>query len=176
MVEWKLSKCMAWSCWEWNRKITDVLSWQSTTRNRETFNYKYVARWSCRIGEHWESADYPRAKMNRLYVFRLIRISTRNCSWAIPWSVWKMLIDPFQRTKRLAFSNGATHPQIRKKSRWPVRTSRTTSISVLLTPPICLVNCWPNETANGGCDVNIEYELQNPNLVLKDVQISVPLP
>jgi hypothetical protein len=39
-----------------------------------------------------------------------------------------------------------------------------------------LVNCWPNETANGGCDVNIEYELQNTNLVLKDVQISVPLP
>lgn len=39
-----------------------------------------------------------------------------------------------------------------------------------------LVNCWPNETPNGGCDVNIEYELQNTNLVLKDVQISVPLP
>ena len=39
-----------------------------------------------------------------------------------------------------------------------------------------LVNCWPNETANGGCDVNIEYELQNTNLVLKDVQILVPLP
>ncbi len=41
---------------------------------------------------------------------------------------------------------------------------------------IFLVNCWPNETPNGGCDVNIEYELQNKNLVLKDVQISVPLP
>ncbi len=39
-----------------------------------------------------------------------------------------------------------------------------------------LVNCWPNETPNGGCEVNIEYELQNTNLVLKDVQISVPLP
>ncbi|CAF1604733.1 unnamed protein product [Rotaria magnacalcarata] len=38
------------------------------------------------------------------------------------------------------------------------------------------INCWPNETANGGCDVNIEYELQNTNLVLKDVQITVPLP
>ncbi|CAF0795485.1 unnamed protein product [Rotaria sordida] len=38
------------------------------------------------------------------------------------------------------------------------------------------INCWPNETPNGGCDVNIEYELQNRNLVLKDVQISVPLP
>ncbi|CAF0862192.1 unnamed protein product [Adineta ricciae] len=38
------------------------------------------------------------------------------------------------------------------------------------------INCWPNETPNGGCDVNIEYELQNKNLVLKDVQISVPLP
>ena len=39
-----------------------------------------------------------------------------------------------------------------------------------------IVNCWPNETANGGCDVNTEYELQHTNLVLKDVQISVPLP
>jgi len=38
------------------------------------------------------------------------------------------------------------------------------------------INCWPNETPNGGCDVNIEYELQNKNLILKDVQINVPLP
>jgi hypothetical protein len=38
------------------------------------------------------------------------------------------------------------------------------------------INCWPNETPNGGCDVNIEYELQNTNLILKDIQISVPLP
>ncbi|CAF3071782.1 unnamed protein product [Rotaria sp. Silwood2] len=38
------------------------------------------------------------------------------------------------------------------------------------------INCWPNETPNGGCEVNIEYELQNKNLVLKDVQICVPLP
>ncbi|CAF0782961.1 unnamed protein product, partial [Didymodactylos carnosus] len=38
------------------------------------------------------------------------------------------------------------------------------------------INCWPNETSSGGCDVNIEYELQNTNLVLKDVIIYVPLP
>ncbi|UJR35926.1 hypothetical protein I4U23_028668 [Adineta vaga] len=38
------------------------------------------------------------------------------------------------------------------------------------------INCWPNETPNGGCDVNIEYELQHTNLILKDVQINVPLP
>ncbi|CAF4149770.1 unnamed protein product [Rotaria sordida] len=39
-----------------------------------------------------------------------------------------------------------------------------------------IINCWPNETPNGGCDVNVEYELQNRNFVLKDVQIMVPLP
>ncbi|CAF1092009.1 unnamed protein product, partial [Rotaria sordida] len=38
-----------------------------------------------------------------------------------------------------------------------------------------LLNRWPNETPNGGCDVNVEYELQNRNFVLKDVQIMVPL-
>ncbi|CAF4105580.1 unnamed protein product, partial [Rotaria sordida] len=39
-----------------------------------------------------------------------------------------------------------------------------------------IINCWPNETPNGSCDVNVEYELQNRNFVLKDVQIMVPLP
>ncbi|CAF0832203.1 unnamed protein product [Adineta steineri] len=38
------------------------------------------------------------------------------------------------------------------------------------------INCWPNETPNGGCEVNIEYELQNTDMILKDVQISIPLP
>ncbi|CAF0850687.1 unnamed protein product [Didymodactylos carnosus] len=38
------------------------------------------------------------------------------------------------------------------------------------------INCWPSETSNGGCDVNIEYELQNTNLILRDVIISIPLP
>lgn len=51
------------------------------------------------------------------------------------------------------------------------RYTSTDSSEIPLT-----INCWPNETPNGGCDVNIEYELQNTNLALKDVQISIPLP
>ncbi|XP_060572512.1 coatomer subunit delta-like [Ruditapes philippinarum] len=37
------------------------------------------------------------------------------------------------------------------------------------------INCWPNESGNG-CDVNIEYELEQPNLELNDVLISIPIP
>ena len=37
------------------------------------------------------------------------------------------------------------------------------------------VNCWPSESGNG-CDVNIEYELQEDNLELNDVVITIPLP
>ncbi|KAF7255572.1 hypothetical protein EG68_07669 [Paragonimus skrjabini miyazakii] len=37
------------------------------------------------------------------------------------------------------------------------------------------VNCWPNEI-RGGFEVNIEYELQNTELELHDVCLSVPLP
>lgn len=36
------------------------------------------------------------------------------------------------------------------------------------------INCWPNETGNG-CDVNIEYELEQPNLELNDVLIAIPV-
>ncbi|XP_047509394.1 coatomer subunit delta [Pieris napi] len=42
-------------------------------------------------------------------------------------------------------------------------------------PPLS-VNCWPSEGANGGCDVNIEYELEQDHLVLADVNINIPLP
>lgn len=38
------------------------------------------------------------------------------------------------------------------------------------------VNCWPSENGQGGCDVNIEYELDHSNLVLQDVMIMIPLP
>ncbi|XP_062894628.1 coatomer subunit delta-like isoform X2 [Mobula hypostoma] len=37
------------------------------------------------------------------------------------------------------------------------------------------INCWPSESATG-CDVNIEYELQESNLELNDVVIAIPLP
>lgn len=39
-----------------------------------------------------------------------------------------------------------------------------------------IVNCWPAENGRGGCDVNIEYELQDDRLELNDVVIVIPLP
>lgn len=38
------------------------------------------------------------------------------------------------------------------------------------------INCWPSENGEGGCDVNIEYELEHKNLELQDVVIAIPLP
>ncbi|XP_055594363.1 coatomer subunit delta [Uranotaenia lowii] len=38
------------------------------------------------------------------------------------------------------------------------------------------INCWPSENAEGGCDVNIEYELEHPRLELHDVCITIPMP
>lgn len=37
-----------------------------------------------------------------------------------------------------------------------------------------LVSCWPSTSADG-CDVIIEYELRNTNLVLENVVISIPI-
>ena len=39
-----------------------------------------------------------------------------------------------------------------------------------------LVNCWPAENGRGGCDVNIEFELQDDRLELNDIVIVIPLP
>nr|CAD7460759.1 unnamed protein product [Timema tahoe] len=38
------------------------------------------------------------------------------------------------------------------------------------------INCWPSENSQGGCDVNIEYELEHDHLELNDVCIAIPLP
>uniref|UniRef100_A0A0A9X5I5 Coatomer subunit delta n=1 Tax=Lygus hesperus TaxID=30085 RepID=A0A0A9X5I5_LYGHE len=38
------------------------------------------------------------------------------------------------------------------------------------------INCWPSENGQGGCDVNIEYELEHTRLELNDVTINIPLP
>lgn len=38
-----------------------------------------------------------------------------------------------------------------------------------------LINCWPSENGSGGCDVNIEYELQMDKLELSDVEIQIPV-
>ncbi|KIJ66580.1 hypothetical protein HYDPIDRAFT_174623 [Hydnomerulius pinastri MD-312] len=38
------------------------------------------------------------------------------------------------------------------------------------------INCWPSPSNDGTCEVNIEYELENENITLFDVTISIPLP
>jgi len=38
------------------------------------------------------------------------------------------------------------------------------------------INCWPSPSNDGTCEVNIEYELENENVTLHDVVISIPLP
>lgn len=38
------------------------------------------------------------------------------------------------------------------------------------------INCWPSENGSGGCDVNIEFELEKSDLELHDVVISIPVP
>lgn len=38
------------------------------------------------------------------------------------------------------------------------------------------INCWPSENGEGGCDVNIEYELEQLNLELQNVTVTIPLP
>jgi hypothetical protein len=39
-----------------------------------------------------------------------------------------------------------------------------------------IVNCWPSPSGDGTCEVNIEWELENKELELQDVVISIPLP
>ncbi|KAJ3517399.1 hypothetical protein NLJ89_g531 [Agrocybe chaxingu] len=38
------------------------------------------------------------------------------------------------------------------------------------------INCWPSPSNDGTCEVSIEYELENENITLYDVVISIPLP
>jgi hypothetical protein len=38
------------------------------------------------------------------------------------------------------------------------------------------VNCWPSDNGQNGCDVNIEYELEQDQLELNDVVITIPIP
>ncbi|XP_078282837.1 coatomer subunit delta isoform X2 [Rhinoraja longicauda] len=52
--------------------------------------------------------------------------------------------------------------------KWRLQTTDDTCIPLT-------INCWPSESATG-CDVNIEYELQESSLELNDVVIAIPLP
>ena len=38
------------------------------------------------------------------------------------------------------------------------------------------VSVWTNVTGDGGCEVNVEYELENADLSLTDVTLSIPMP
>ncbi|KAL0273968.1 UNVERIFIED_CONTAM: hypothetical protein PYX00_006517 [Menopon gallinae] len=53
--------------------------------------------------------------------------------------------------------------------KWRYQTQDETSIPLTF-------NCWPSENADGGCDVNIEYELEHEHMELNDVSIVIPLP
>ncbi|KAK3851350.1 hypothetical protein Pcinc_041996 [Petrolisthes cinctipes] len=37
------------------------------------------------------------------------------------------------------------------------------------------INCWPQDNGSGGCDVNIEYNLENITMELNEVVITIPL-
>lgn len=39
-----------------------------------------------------------------------------------------------------------------------------------------LVNCWPTPSNDGTVEVNMEYELENENVTIHDLVISIPLP
>ncbi|XP_015269205.1 PREDICTED: coatomer subunit delta [Gekko japonicus] len=74
-----------------------------------------------------------------------------------------------------------THPNVDKKlfttesliglknpEKWRLQTTEESFIPLT-------INCWPSESGSG-CDVNIEYELQEDSLELNDVVIAIPLP
>lgn len=53
--------------------------------------------------------------------------------------------------------------------KWKVQTTDESNIPLS-------INCWPSDNGQGGCDVNIEYELEQSQLELQDVVITVPIP
>jgi len=55
-----------------------------------------------------------------------------------------------------------------KKLKWRFQTQDENLIPIN-------INCWPTENKTGGCDVNIDYELQDDNLELVNVVIAIPL-
>uniref|UniRef100_T1IL15 Coatomer subunit delta n=1 Tax=Strigamia maritima TaxID=126957 RepID=T1IL15_STRMM len=38
------------------------------------------------------------------------------------------------------------------------------------------INCWPSENGQNGCDVNIEYELEQEKMELNNVVVTIPIP
>eukprot|EP00908_Phaeocystis_cordata_P011823 Transcript_22779.p1 GENE.Transcript_22779~~Transcript_22779.p1 ORF type:complete len:461 (+),score=241.92 Transcript_22779:274-1656(+) len=53
--------------------------------------------------------------------------------------------------------------------KWRLATTDESSVPML-------INCWPTPEANGGFTVNVEYELQQSQMELRDVHIHIPVP
>ena len=47
--------------------------------------------------------------------------------------------------------------------------------SLLLVCVMFPVSCWPSQMGDG-CEVTVEYELQQDHMSLSDVTISIPMP
>jgi len=52
--------------------------------------------------------------------------------------------------------------------KWRIQTTDESNIPLS-------INCWPSDNGQGGCDVNIEYELEQDQLELQDVVITIPI-
>ncbi|XP_071531635.1 coatomer subunit delta [Panulirus ornatus] len=52
--------------------------------------------------------------------------------------------------------------------KWRIQTSDDSHVPLS-------INCWPQENGAGGCDVNIEYNLENREMQLNEVTITIPL-
>ncbi|KAK3851348.1 hypothetical protein Pcinc_041995 [Petrolisthes cinctipes] len=49
------------------------------------------------------------------------------------------------------------------------------NIEYNLETNVFMFNCWPQDNGSGGCDVNIEYNLENITMELNEVVITIPL-
>merc|ERR1712117_724082 len=71
-----------------------------------------------------------------------------------------------------------THPNIDKellKAKNQIGLKRRFQTTDEANLPLS-INCWPSDNGQGGCDVNIEYELEQERLELNDVVASIPIP
>jgi coatomer subunit delta len=53
--------------------------------------------------------------------------------------------------------------------RWRLETTDSSEIPLS-------INCWPSQSGDGSCEVNLEYVLEHENKELKNVVISIPIP
>lgn len=53
--------------------------------------------------------------------------------------------------------------------KWRYQTTEDTAMPIN-------INCWPSDNGSGGCDVNIEFELEDMELELQDVVIAINIP